>query len=119
MSPPSTVLHLGLFPIFCLIWNIQSVPIGDFLHYEDLNGEAYTVSYDQRSFIINGNRTLLLGGTVHYPRVSYYQWKDILIQMKSDGLNHVQTYVFWNLHEPTYNYNGRHTYNYNGRANIT
>eukprot|EP01084_Bolivina_argentea_P195535 335410_1 len=113
---------LALHILFIFLWftgSIKAVPVGDFLSYNDLNGKPYTVGYDQRSFIINGSRTLLLGGAVHYPRVSYYEWKDILLQMKEDGLNHVQTYVFWNLHEPTYNFNGTHIYNYNGRANIT
>eukprot|EP01084_Bolivina_argentea_P266160 451347_1 len=51
--------------------------------------------------------------------MSYYEWRQMLTQMKADGLNHVQTYVFWNLHEPVYNFNGTHIYNYEGRANIT
>ena len=96
-----------------------NVPVGDFIQYDDLGGKPYTVTSDERSFIINGKRTLLLGGTVHYPRMSYYEWRNMLTQMKADGLNHVQTYVFWNLHEPTYNFNGTHIYNYEGRANIT
>ena len=47
------------------------------------------------------------------------QWTDILTKAKNDGLNHIQTYVFWNLHEPYYDLNGNHTYIINGRANLT
>ena len=47
------------------------------------------------------------------------KWRQILTNMKQDGLNHVQTYIYWNIHEPTYNFNGTHIYNYNDRSNIT
>ena len=75
----------------------EAVPVGPYLHYDDLKGKPYTVTYDERSFIINGSRTLLLGGSIHYPRMSPWQWKDILTKMKSDGLNHAEVYVFWNI----------------------
>eukprot|EP01084_Bolivina_argentea_P266166 451354_1 len=102
-----------------ILLTIKGIDVGDYLYYDDLNGKPYTIGYDERSFIINGTRTLFLGGAIHYPRVPYYQWKEMLINMKSDGLNHIQTYIYWNIHEPTYNFNGTHIYNYNDRANIT
>ncbi len=77
--------------------NPEAVPVGPYLYYHDLNGQPYTVTSDERSFIINGSRTLLLGGSIHYPRLSIYQWKDILTKMKNDGLNHAEVYIFWNL----------------------
>ena len=92
---------------------------GDYIFYDSLKGEPYTVSYDSRSFFINGKRTLLLGGSIHYPRLSPGQWDDILTKAKNDGLNHAEIYVFWNLHEPSYDFSGNHTYNLNGRANLT
>eukprot|EP01084_Bolivina_argentea_P122458 217001_1 len=95
------------------------IPVADYLYYDEFRDQPYTVTYDSRSFIINGTRTLLIGGSMHYERIPYYQWKDMLLNMKNDGLNHVQTYIFWNIHEPTYNFNGTHIYNYKGRANIT
>lgn len=60
---------------------------------------GYSVTYDERSFIVAGKRTLLLSGSVHYPRSSPVQWDDIFRRMVDDGLNMVEVYLFWNLHE--------------------
>ena len=73
------------------------------LNYRDVrdtSGEGgYTVSYDNRSFIIGGQRVLLLSGAVHYPRVDAGEWRTVLRLMYEDGLNAVQTYLYWNLHQ--------------------
>lgn len=55
---------------------------------------------DGRSFIIDGKRTLFIAGSVHYPRAPRTEWKSILEQVKQNGINLIQTYVFWDLHEP-------------------
>eukprot|EP00484_Ammonia_sp_Unknown_P001093 CAMPEP_0197021954 /NCGR_PEP_ID=MMETSP1384-20130603/2836_1 /TAXON_ID=29189 /ORGANISM="Ammonia sp." /LENGTH=773 /DNA_ID=CAMNT_0042449895 /DNA_START=51 /DNA_END=2372 /DNA_ORIENTATION=- len=107
-----------------LLWSsvrvhAAAVETGDFIRYNDLNGQPYTVSYDERSFIINGKRSILLGGSVHYPRLSPAQWPAIMSKALDDGLNHLEVYVFWNVHEPAYDFSGKHVYNYEGRANIT
>ena len=57
--------------------------------------------------------------TVHYPRLSPGQFKDILTKMVDDGLNQAEVYVFWNIHEAQYDFSGKHVYNYEGRANLT
>eukprot|EP01083_Nonionella_stella_P063621 165336_1 len=101
------------------LWSTNAVITDDFIRYNDLNGEAYNVTYDERSFIINGKRSLLLGGSVHYPRFSPAEWPSIFKKALADGLNHLEIYVFWNIHEPTYDFSGKHVYNYQGRANIT
>ncbi|XP_057962376.1 beta-galactosidase 13-like [Malania oleifera] len=58
------------------------------------------VGYDGRSLIVNGKRELLFSGSIHYPRSPPEMWPDILSKAKKGGLNVIQTYVFWNLHEP-------------------
>ena len=70
------------------------------LYYHDMPKTGYSVDYDSRSFILNGKRTLLLSGAVHYPRVMEGEWETVFNEMIKDGLNMVQTYMFWNLHEP-------------------
>ncbi|KMT01405.1 hypothetical protein BVRB_9g214140 [Beta vulgaris subsp. vulgaris] len=68
------------------------------------------VTYDSRSLVINGNRELLYSGSVHYPRVPVEEWENILDKCKEGGLNVIQTYVFWNVHEPVkgqYNFTGQ------------
>ncbi|KAK7404379.1 hypothetical protein VNO78_05239 [Psophocarpus tetragonolobus] len=58
------------------------------------------VTYDGRSIIIDGKRELLFSGSIHYPRSPPESWPDILDKAKHGGINVIQTYVFWNIHEP-------------------
>ncbi|KAL9238396.1 hypothetical protein vseg_012824 [Gypsophila vaccaria] len=69
------------------------------------------VTYDSRSLLINGRREFLYSGSVHYPRVPVEMWGEILDKCKEGGLNVIQTYVFWGLHEPIkgeYNFTGKY-----------
>ncbi|CAN1307642.1 Beta-galactosidase 13 [Linum perenne] len=69
------------------------------------------VRYDGRSLIINGKRQLLFSGSIHYPRSTPDMWPDLLAKAKRGGLNVIQSYVFWNVHEPVqgqYNFKGRY-----------
>ncbi|TDH69273.1 hypothetical protein CCR75_002881 [Bremia lactucae] len=89
-----------------------------YLTYDDIDTTkrqvGYSVTYSPRGFTIDGRPTLLLGGSIHYPRSSPGQWKQLLQEAKRDGLNHIEMYVFWNLHEQE-----RGVYNFAGNANIT
>ncbi|XP_019150893.1 PREDICTED: beta-galactosidase-like [Ipomoea nil] len=70
-----------------------------------------TVTYDGKGFIINGVRRILISGSIHYPRSSPEMWPDLLQKAKDGGLDVIQTYVFWNGHEPSpgkYNFEGRY-----------
>ncbi|GAU33634.1 hypothetical protein TSUD_310420 [Trifolium subterraneum] len=58
------------------------------------------VTYDGKSLFINGRRELLFSGSVHYTRSTPDMWPDILEKARHGGLNVIQTYVFWNAHEP-------------------
>jgi beta-galactosidase len=57
------------------------------------------ITYDGRSLIINGKRTLLISGAMHYPRSTPDMWPQMLKQSKAAGLNCIETYVFWEGHE--------------------
>ncbi|KAE9345752.1 Beta-galactosidase 11 [Phytophthora fragariae] len=89
-----------------------------YLTYEDIDAakrqSGYSVSYSARGFEVDGRRTLLLGGSIHYPRSSADEWETLLRAAKRDGLNHVEMYVFWNLHEQE-----RGVWNFAGNANVT
>ncbi|XP_022141450.1 beta-galactosidase 16 isoform X2 [Momordica charantia] len=68
------------------------------------------VSYDGRSLIINGEQKLLFSGSIHYPRSTPDMWPSLIAKAKEGGLDVIQTYVFWNLHEPQqgkYEFSGR------------
>lgn len=58
------------------------------------------VTYDANSFIIEGERHWLRSGSMHYWRTPRGRWRDRLEKAKSFGLNCIQTYVNWGLHEP-------------------
>jgi len=51
-------------------------------------------------FLKDGNPFQIIGGDIHYFRVLPQYWEDRLLRAKALGLNVIQTYVPWNLHEP-------------------
>ena len=87
-----------------------------FLRYADFAGQAYNVSYDKRSLLINGERSYFASVGVHYPRFTEGQWDDIFLKAKNDGYNMVQTYFFHNAHQPKLS---QWPWNMEGPANLT
>uniref|UniRef100_A0A7N0UZK8 Beta-galactosidase n=1 Tax=Kalanchoe fedtschenkoi TaxID=63787 RepID=A0A7N0UZK8_KALFE len=70
-----------------------------------------SVTYDSRSLIVNGKRELFFSGSFHYPRSTPDMWPGILQKAREGGLNLIQTYVFWNIHEPIqgqFNFSGNY-----------
>ncbi|XP_015892444.3 beta-galactosidase 5-like [Ziziphus jujuba] len=68
------------------------------------------VSYDNKALIVNGQRKILFSGSIHYPRSTPQMWEGLIQKAKDGGLDVIDTYVFWNLHEPSpgnYNFEGR------------
>ncbi|APY88823.1 beta-galactosidase [Streptomyces alfalfae] len=51
-------------------------------------------------FELDGRPVRLLSGALHYFRVHEEQWRHRLAMLRALGLNCVETYVPWNLHEP-------------------
>ncbi|ONM04248.1 Beta-galactosidase, partial [Zea mays] len=58
------------------------------------------VSYDRRSLMFDGHREIFLSGSIHYPRSPPDMWPELIAKAKEGGLNTIETYVFWNIHEP-------------------
>ncbi|XP_010437540.1 PREDICTED: beta-galactosidase 11-like [Camelina sativa] len=71
------------------------------------------VTYDGTSLIIDGKRELLYSGSIHYPRSTPEMWPSIIKRAKQGGLNTIQTYTFWNVHEPE-----QGQFNFSGRADL-
>lgn len=70
-----------------------------------------SVSYDHKAITINGQRRILISGSIHYPRSTPEMWPDLIQKAKDGGLDVIQTYVFWNGHEPLqgkYYFEGRY-----------
>ncbi|KAJ9559973.1 hypothetical protein OSB04_005133 [Centaurea solstitialis] len=85
--------------------------IAFFIIYLQLNLIQAAVTYDHRSLIINGHRRILISGSIHYPRSTPEMWEDLVIKAKNGGLDVIDTYVFWNVHEPSpgnYDFSGRY-----------
>ncbi len=59
-----------------------------------------TVSHDGHSFLLDGRRLWLVSGAIHYPRVPRGLWRSRIRAARQAGLNCIETYVFWNAHEP-------------------
>lgn len=57
-----------------------------------------TISGDQ--FQLDGQPFRILSGAMHYFRIHPADWEDRLLKLRAMGLNTVETYVAWNLHEP-------------------
>ncbi|KAL7118537.1 hypothetical protein ACP275_02G008400 [Erythranthe tilingii] len=77
----------------------------------DKKNDQPVVTYDARSIIINGSRELLFSGSIHYPRSTPDMWPQLIRKAKEGGLNVIQTYVFWNIHEPVqgqFNFEGNY-----------
>ena len=62
-----------------------------------------SMDVDGKGFIVEGKRTFLASGSIHYPRVPQELWHDRLLRLRRAGFNTVQTYAFWNYHEPREN----------------
>ena len=51
-------------------------------------------------FVRDGKPYQIISGSIHYVRVPRAYWRDRLQKARAMGLNTVETYAFWNLHEP-------------------
>ncbi|CAL5201613.1 unnamed protein product [Lathyrus oleraceus] len=70
---------------------------------------AIEVTYDSKALIINGERRLIFSGAIHYPRSTVEMWPDLIQKAKDGGLDAIETYIFWDRHEPVqreYNFSG-------------
>ncbi len=58
------------------------------------------IRYDSQCFTIRDKDTLVMSAAFHYPRCPQALWRDRLQKLKLAGFNTIETYVFWNYHEP-------------------
>lgn len=78
-----------------------AVLFNGFYHWKHVSGA--NVTYDHRSLLIDGQRRVLISGSIHYPRSTSEMWPDIIQKAKDGGLDVIESYVFWNMHEPKKN----------------
>lgn len=74
------------------------------------DGRPHTVTRDEKSLKIDGERLVVWSGEFHYWRLpSPDQWRDVLQKLKASGFNTVSLYFFWGFHssEPgSYDFSG-------------
>lgn len=79
--------------VLCALASLHSVTADlspGWITYDQLGSKPYSVSYTNRSLLINGQPALFVSGSIHYPRFSQGQWDKILEQAKRDSLNLVE-----------------------------
>lgn len=59
-----------------------------------------TVTFDSRSFMLDGRRIWIVGGTVSYAHTPRAEWADRLHAARLSGLNTVMVPLEWARHEP-------------------
>ena len=57
------------------------------------------VEFKERAVIIDGRKTQIIAGAMHYFRVPREYWRDRMEKAVQLGLNCIETYMCWNLHE--------------------
>lgn len=65
------------------------------------------------NFYLDDQPFQILSGGIHYFRTVPEHWEDRLLKLKALGLNTVETYIPWNLHEPK-----KGEFNFSGLADI-
>jgi beta-galactosidase len=58
------------------------------------------LTFKDNKFYLNNEEFKIQSGAFHYFRALPDYWEDILTKIKAAGLNCVETYICWNLHEP-------------------
>ncbi|KAG5864889.1 hypothetical protein JTB14_031307 [Gonioctena quinquepunctata] len=73
--------------------------IPSLFEYYTEGGIKSGLSDNQTYFTLNNKNITLFSGALHYFRVPKKYWRDRLRKYRSAGLNAVETYIPWNLHE--------------------
>jgi len=96
--------HLNILPFSRLLSSIGLlaflITAGDAQNFYPPEPAASTaINFDNRGFLINGQRTFILSASVEYARVPRALWRDRLLRIKRSGFNCIELYTFWNFHE--------------------
>lgn len=55
----------------------------------------------KEDFLLDGEAIKIISGAIHYFRIPKSQWETSLYNLKALGANTVETYIPWNIHEPS------------------
>ncbi|XP_057537409.1 putative beta-galactosidase [Amaranthus tricolor] len=91
--------------------NIMVLFVLTYICFSLISPVSADVWYDNKAITINKQRRILISGSIHYPRSTPEMWPGLIRKAKENGLDVIQTYVFWNGHEPSpgkFNFGGRY-----------
>ncbi|XP_054162204.1 beta-galactosidase-1-like protein 3 [Oppia nitens] len=92
-------LTISLFIIIIFSQNSLNAELPTLYEYYTNGSITSGLISGSNGFTLNGKDITLLSGEMHYFRVHQNNWRPILERMKSAGLNTIQFYSPWNLHE--------------------
>lgn len=75
---------------------------------------SFKIDYERDTFVMDGKDFRYVAGSFHYFRALPETWRTKLRTLRAGGLNAVDLYVQWSLHNPR---DG--VYNWEGIANVT
>ncbi|KNA18029.1 hypothetical protein SOVF_074550 [Spinacia oleracea] len=93
----SLLSFLALFALVAPLPSLSSNSPPHHRHRKKLNVRKFEIADDM--FWKDREPFRIIGGDLHYFRVLPEYWEDRLLRAKALGLNTIQTYVPWNLHE--------------------
>ncbi|KAJ8983197.1 hypothetical protein NQ317_016417 [Molorchus minor] len=94
----TTIKLLALLCLLPFVVSDDNLPTS--YEYYTSEGISSGLSADQSYFLLNGKNFSVYSGAMHYFRVPRAYWRDRLKKIRAAGLNTVETYIAWNLHEP-------------------
>ncbi|MDJ0315085.1 beta-galactosidase [Arthrobacter sp. H35-D1] len=77
----------------------ESAMAGDKVVFPGNDGQSHEVTFDSKSFMVDGERLNVWSGEFHYWRLpGTDDWRDMFQKMRASGFNAVSLYFFWGLH---------------------
>ncbi|WP_449374581.1 beta-galactosidase [Arthrobacter psychrolactophilus] len=72
---------------------------GNKINFPGNDDQAHQVTFDSKSFMVDGERLNVWSGEFHYWRLpGTDDWRDMFQKMRASGFNAVSLYFFWGLH---------------------
>uniref|UniRef100_A0A8D8BTH8 Beta-galactosidase n=1 Tax=Culex pipiens TaxID=7175 RepID=A0A8D8BTH8_CULPI len=104
--------HLVAFATVLFSYSVVAASCSN--HSKKNEERSFYIDYDRDTFVMDGKDFRYVSGSFHYFRALPQTWRSKLRTMRAGGLNAVDLYVQWSLHNPKDN-----QYVWNGIANIT
>jgi len=67
---------------------------------QQTSDRSFVINYNDNCFLKDGKPFRYISGSLHYFRIPPSYWRDRIQKAKALGLNTIQTYIPWNIHEP-------------------